>query len=81
MRALETGRWVLRAASTGISGIIAPDGRYTERTQLGEVAIVDGNIGTPVDTVYDAVGGNAVATILAVGYAGAVVRGRRKRRA
>ena len=28
MRAIETGRWIVRAASTGISGIVAPDGRY-----------------------------------------------------
>ena len=28
MRAIETGRWIVRAAATGVSGIIAPDGRY-----------------------------------------------------
>ena len=27
MRAVETGRWLLRAANTGVSAIIAPDGR------------------------------------------------------
>jgi len=27
MRAVETGRWMLRAANTGVSAIIAPDGR------------------------------------------------------
>ncbi|MDQ6944358.1 MAG: apolipoprotein N-acyltransferase, partial [Candidatus Eremiobacteraeota bacterium] len=32
LRAVETGRWVLRAAATGISGIVAPDGTWTQRT-------------------------------------------------
>ncbi|MDX8402500.1 MAG: nitrilase-related carbon-nitrogen hydrolase, partial [Mariprofundaceae bacterium] len=29
MRAVETGRWVLRAANTGVTAAIAPDGRVT----------------------------------------------------
>ncbi|MDQ6972021.1 MAG: nitrilase-related carbon-nitrogen hydrolase [Mariprofundaceae bacterium] len=29
MRAVETGRWLLRAANTGVSAMIAPDGRVT----------------------------------------------------
>ena len=36
IRAIESGRWVLRAAATGISGIIAPDGRWTQRSDLDE---------------------------------------------
>ncbi|MGH7329306.1 MAG: apolipoprotein N-acyltransferase, partial [Polyangiaceae bacterium] len=39
MRAIETGRWVLRAAATGVSGIIAPDGRWMERAGLDRQAI------------------------------------------
>lgn len=34
LRAAETGRWVLRAASTGISSIIAPDGRIVAEAGL-----------------------------------------------
>ena len=69
MRALETGRWIVRAASTGISGIIAPNGRYTEASALNEEAVVSGTIGTPVDTAYDAIGGNGVAAFFALIYA------------
>ncbi len=68
MRAIETGRWIVRAASTGISGIISPDGRYTIATHLDVPAIVAGSIGDPVDTVYDELGGSGVAIILAVAY-------------
>ena len=34
LRAVETNRWVLRAASTGISSIIAPDGRVVAEAPL-----------------------------------------------
>jgi apolipoprotein N-acyltransferase len=34
LRAVETGRWVLRAASTGISSIIAPNGRVVAQAGL-----------------------------------------------
>ncbi len=56
MRAIETGRWIVRAASTGISGIVTPGGAYTTATQLGERAIVSGAIGPPVPTLYGALG-------------------------
>ena len=68
MRAIETGRWIVRAASTGISGIVAPDGRYTIDTRLDVPAIVTGSIGAPVDTVYDELGGSGVAIVLALTY-------------
>lgn len=78
MRALETGRWIVRAASTGVSGIIAPNGRYTQKTGLNEQAIVSGPIGAPVDAPYVAIGGNAVAALLLVLYAAIVAWGRRR---
>ena len=78
MRALETGRWVVRAASTGVSGVIAPNGRYTQKTALNEQAVVSGLIGTPVDAPYVAIGGNAVAALLFVLYAAIVAWGRRR---
>lgn len=79
MRALETGRWVVRAASTGISGIIAPNGRYSHASKLDEQAVVTGLVGAPVDTLYDSIGGTAVALTLVLVYAGVVVWGRRRR--
>ena len=72
MRALETGRWIVRAASTGISGIISPDGRYRHASQLSEEAVVPGAIGTPVATAYDSIGALAIglaAFALAIGVA------------
>jgi apolipoprotein N-acyltransferase len=81
MRAIETGRWVVRAASTGISGIVAPDGRYVAASRLNQQAIVAGSIGEPVNTAYDAIGAPAVAAFFAVAYAAIVFRASRRRRA
>lgn len=80
MRALETGRWVLRAASTGISGIVAPNGRYTSASTLDERAVVTGEIGPGVNTLYDSLGGNAIAGLAALVYAGACGWGRRRKK-
>jgi apolipoprotein N-acyltransferase len=52
LRAIETGRWIVRAAATGISGIVAPDGRWRERTALDTESVVTGTIGEPQATVY-----------------------------
>ncbi len=79
MRALETGRWIVRAASTGISGIIAPNGRYTLRSGLGERTVVTGEVGLPVDTAYDVLGGGFIAALLALAYVATTAWGRRPR--
>ena len=79
MRALETGRWIVRAAATGISGIIAPDGRYTQSEQLGRAGVVLGEIGAPVDTLYDRVGSTGIAAVLAAFIFGIVTWGRRSK--
>ncbi len=57
LRAVETGRWVLRAGATGISGIVAPDGTWTQRTALGGApAVVVGDVGPPAPGPYAALG-------------------------
>ncbi|HEX3550342.1 MAG TPA: apolipoprotein N-acyltransferase [Candidatus Elarobacter sp.] len=56
LRAVETGRWVLRAAATGISGIVAPDGSWRARTALGGRAVVVGDVGAPAPPPYAAIG-------------------------
>jgi apolipoprotein N-acyltransferase len=56
LRAVETGRWVLRAGATGISGIIAPDGTWTQRTTLGGAATVVGEVGAPAPGPYAVIG-------------------------
>ena len=38
LRAVENGRWLVRAANTGISGVIRPDGAVALRTRLNERA-------------------------------------------
>ncbi|MGQ0734235.1 MAG: apolipoprotein N-acyltransferase [Acidobacteriota bacterium] len=44
MRAIEHGRYLARAANTGISGIVDPYGRVLGRTQLFETATVVGEV-------------------------------------
>ena len=65
LRAVETGRWVLRAGATGISGIVAPDGDWTVRTTLGGPATVVGDVGAPAPGPYAALGPLPVAVVLA----------------
>jgi len=56
LRAIETGRWVLRAASTGVSGIIAPNGRYSQASLLNTQAVITGDIGGPQPGPYVTIG-------------------------
>ncbi|MBV8602727.1 MAG: apolipoprotein N-acyltransferase [Candidatus Eremiobacteraeota bacterium] len=68
MRAIETGRWVLRAAATGISGIVAPDGRWTVRVPLDAQQTVSGFVGPPLATVFSRIGPWPVVYALAAFY-------------
>jgi apolipoprotein N-acyltransferase len=43
MRAIEQGRYLVRAANTGITGIVDPYGRVLARTRLGEATVVVGD--------------------------------------
>jgi apolipoprotein N-acyltransferase len=44
LRAMETGRWFLRSANTGISALINPDGEVTARTRQFEQAVLRGEV-------------------------------------
>jgi apolipoprotein N-acyltransferase len=44
MRAIEEGRYLVRAANTGVSGIVDPYGRVLERTPIFQPAIVVGDV-------------------------------------
>lgn len=50
--AVETGRWVVRGADTGISEIIDPKGNVIARLGLDSAGILVGDIGPPIDAPY-----------------------------
>ena len=71
LRAVETGRWIVRAAATGISGIVAPDGDWRARSGLETQQSIVGEIGDPVMTPYARYGPHPIGIGLAafVGFA------------
>jgi apolipoprotein N-acyltransferase len=73
LRAIETGAYVVRAAATGISGIIAPDGRWQARARLGERAVVNGRVGPRVPTVFSRIGPTTIGVLLFVLYVALLV--------
>ncbi len=79
LRAVENGTWLLRAASTGISGIIAPTGNYTERSHLATQAVVTGLIGLPTGSPFARYGPTPVIVMLAFFYVVLVLAQRRQR--
>jgi apolipoprotein N-acyltransferase len=44
MRSIETGRYLVRSANTGISGLVDPYGRVIARTELFEPAVLMGEV-------------------------------------
>ena len=85
LRAVETGRAVAIASTSGISAIIAPDGRVEMRTQLATAAELEANV--PLRdglTLADRVGAApewALAFVGLLACAFAMVAGRRNRSA
>jgi apolipoprotein N-acyltransferase len=75
MRAIEQGRYLARAANTGISGIVDPYGRITARTPLFETTTVIGEVRFLTErTLYARIGDLAgqvalLVTLLGVGIA------------
>jgi len=45
MRAIETGRWIVRAGTTGISAIVDPTGGVVSEIPLGERGVLVGEVG------------------------------------
>jgi apolipoprotein N-acyltransferase len=80
MRAIEQGRYLVRAANTGISGIIDPYGRVLIRTNLFETAAVVGEARfVQSATVYATIGNLVVwlsAAVVLAALALTVVEGR-----
>ncbi|HTA39681.1 MAG TPA: apolipoprotein N-acyltransferase, partial [Candidatus Acidoferrales bacterium] len=65
LRAIETGAYVVRAAATGISGIIAPNGSWTTRTLIDTQGIAIANVGPPVATLFARIGPTAIVALFA----------------
>ena len=80
MRAIENGTWILRAAATGVSGIVAPNGRYVRTAPLNTKRIVRGAIGLPQPTLYATLGAGPIAFALFALYAAIVTLGKRRYR-
>jgi apolipoprotein N-acyltransferase len=82
MRAIEQGRYLVRAANTGISGIVDPYGRVLIRTNLFEtVAVVGEARFVQARTVYATIGDLAAhvsAAVVVVALAFVFLEGRRK---
>jgi apolipoprotein N-acyltransferase len=64
LRAIESGAYVVRAAATGISGIIAPDGKWQARSRLERQTVVTGRVGRRVPTLFARIGPTRVALAL-----------------
>ena len=68
LRAVEEGLPVVRAANTGISGVVDPYGRVLEQTQLGEEKVLDVELPKPLQelTLYARWGDATTAVLLAI---------------
>ena len=78
MRAIESGAYVVRAAATGISGIINPDGSWQKRSKMEEEAVIAGRVGPRLPTLFSLVGPTAIALALAWLYLGLLFFARRR---
>jgi apolipoprotein N-acyltransferase len=66
LRAIETGRWIVRAATTGISGIIGPDGNWQSHSDLGTQTVLTGTVGEPLPTFYTKIGPLGACVVIAI---------------
>lgn len=71
LRAVESGRWVLHAGISGISGVVAPDGTLTQETELFTEAVVRADLPqvrglTPATRFGDVIGTAALLGTLLV---------------
>lgn len=78
MRALETGRYLLRATNTGISAIIGPDGKVRARSPQFETDVLAGRIRAHRGaTPYARMGNSATIILSALMLIAGVAMGRR----
>jgi apolipoprotein N-acyltransferase len=78
LRAIENGTWIIRAAATGISGIIAPDGGYTARAPLDKPATVFGFVSSPPGSIFANLGPTPIIISLTLLYLAILLLGTRR---
>jgi apolipoprotein N-acyltransferase len=80
LRALEEGMTIVRATPTGISAVIAPDGRIEGSIVLGRQGVLDARLPSPLPPTLFARYGNLLPALLALALAalGVVIRLRRR---
>jgi dolichol-phosphate mannosyltransferase len=79
MRAVETGRWVVNAAVSGISALIDPTGRVTQREGLFRTAILSGTMRSSGERTWYVRLGDWVPWLALLFVAGAFLLPRRRR--
>ncbi len=80
MRAVEEGLPMVRAANTGISGVVDAHGRVVRRLGLGTRGTIDAGLPPPTETLYGRLGdGPALLAALLIFGAGSATNARRKR--
>ena len=74
MRALETGRFLLRATNTGATAVVAPDGKIIQQAPLFKTTVLTERI-TPMRgmTPYARIGDQPIIYVLALWLAGMMV--------
>src|SRR5439155_9503910 len=80
MRAIEEGRYLVRSANTGISGIVDPYGRVVAQTPIFEPAVLVGEARFLREWTFYTRHGDIVAYASAIMTAVALVLSRRSRR-
>jgi apolipoprotein N-acyltransferase len=78
LRAIESGRFLVQAATTGYSLVINPDGKVLRSLSIGEQGVIVENVALRTGrTVYSYVGDMGIALALAFISLAAARRGRR----
>ena len=78
LRAIENGMWVVRAAATGVTGIISPTGDYVQSAPFERRANVTGMVGAPAGSLFAVLGPRPIALACVLLYLLLVVPGRKR---
>jgi apolipoprotein N-acyltransferase len=80
LRARETGRWTLQAATTGFSAIISPKGEITDRLNIGDAKTLIFDVPSQTGrTIYSRIGDAPIIFALLVALTAIQARQKRAR--